>query len=104
MAESSTSARYKNVLVCFKENKRPISFLPNDDVNEERQSFFEAFKVAYRDIFKDSTICPSDMQIQMKSEDWGGEFVDINDETVICDRDVVRIILKVSVRRRIDHT
>ena len=34
--------------------------------------------------------------LQVKSEDWGGEFVDITDEQFLGDRQVISMVLKVS--------
>ena len=55
------------------------------DVDRLRQSISECFK----DVLK---VDASDIILQIKSEDWGGEFVDIESSATIPDKSVVRVL------------
>ena len=69
----------KKVLVKFEDRCRPIQFT-GDDLRVEIR---EAFDLNQQE----------DFFIQIKDEDWGGEFVDVSDEKNIPDKSVIKIVL-----------
>ena len=94
MASSSTLGM-KTILVCFHEMRRPISFEAKSTATEERHAVFEAVKEVFGDVFAEGRFDTSSFVLQAKSEDWGGEFVDIIDDQLFGDKQVVRIVCKV---------
>lgn len=78
-------AESKTILVCVGERKRPVVI----NVDEKR-SFFDIASAAFADVFEEKPI--KKPVIQIKSEQWKGEFVDFQDGCQIPDKSVVRII------------
>ena len=65
------AAAMKEVLVCLGERKRGVSFASGDP-DEEREALLQAIVEAFVDMkIRD------DLVLQLKSEEWGGEFVDL---------------------------
>ena len=91
----------KNVLVCYKEWKRPVAFQCDGNPKSDRGSLIAATREAYRDLL------PGDQEysltIQIKNESWYGNFIDIGTEEVIDDRSVIQLVVEVS-RAVIDIT
>ena len=75
----------KTVLACFGERKREVTF--SSDA-EELQPLLAAVKAAYNDVIKVN----GELIMQLKSEDWGGEFVDLHKGSTIPNRSVVKVI------------
>ena len=82
----------KSVLVCLGERKRGVSFSCGKDSEEERAAIIEAVKEAYKDVSK----FDGDLVLQIKSELWEGEFLDLATGEVIPNKAVLRAILEVS--------
>lgn len=76
----------KTVLVCMGENKRVVH-IPAD-------AEADALIQAIRDSFKDIVQPGQEFFLQLKSEEWGGVFLDMLGQTVIADRSVVRAVMK----------
>ena len=78
----------KVALVCRGEQKKPVSF-SSDGTPRERQALHAAIRVAYGD-----SHCPIESKpvIQMKNEQWDGVFVDLEEEDIIPNRAVLRIV------------
>ncbi len=97
MGESSSSASSssppvrKSLLVCFGERKRPVTFT-SDGTTNERKSLLSAVKEAYEN---SAGNIGNDAVMQIKSELWGGEFVDLREDEIIPDRAVVRVVAEV---------
>ena len=87
----SASTSSKTVLVYFWDRRRPVTFSSG---NEETSSLICAFKETFADALggEKETGTPLEVLLQMKDEDWGGEFVDIQGGTVP-DRAVVKALL-----------
>ena len=83
----------KNVLVSYRGRKRPVSFC--SEPSDERKSLVAAIGDTFKDVVNDGF--SDDVVVQMKSEDWGGEFVDVPKDAVIPDRAVLQIITEVSL-------
>jgi hypothetical protein len=79
----------RTVLVCIGERKRPVEISQN-----EKRKLFDVFKVAFADVLEEKPIAKP--VIQLKSEEWNGQFVDFRGDS-LPDRAVVRIIDEVSV-------
>ena len=71
----------KLVLVSVGENRRPVAFIGG--VNELKK----AVQKKFRDCLKSDEII-----VQIKSEDWDGEFIDVKENDDIPDRSVVKVI------------
>ena len=78
-------AASKTVLVCVGERKRAVVI--NDD---EKSSFLDIVITAFADVLEEKPI--KKPVIQIKSEQWKGEFVDFEEGSIIPDKSVVRII------------
>ena len=90
MAASSSS---KSVLVCLGESRRPVSFRRGDTAATERKALVLSVASAFEDVFDAEPPSPSNLLLQLKSEEWGGEFVDLKSDEPIPDRSVLRIVL-----------
>ena len=75
MAEE-VSAKNKRVLACVGERKREIVFPAADNPADELKSLLQSIQAAYCDV--DGIKFGEDMVLQVKSEAWGGEFIDVN--------------------------
>ena len=81
----------RTVLVCIGERKRPVVI--NHDQNKKSQ-WFDLIKAAFADVLKEKPIRKP--VIQLKSEEWHGQFLDFQGDS-LPDRAVVRVIDEVSV-------
>ena len=77
----------KKVLVCFGNRKRSVD-IPDDGENDEKHLRANALK-AFQDLLQPEM----PIFLQIKDEDWGGEFVDLVDGQVIEDRSVVKCMI-----------
>ena len=83
------AAAMKEVLVCLGERKRGVSFASGDP-DEEREALLQAIVEAFVDVkIRD------DLVLQLKSEEWGGEFVDLKANQEIPDRAVLKVVSEV---------
>jgi len=76
------------VLVSMGLNTRHISFSTAESVNTE------SLMQAIRTTFKDNLQLGQEFFLQLKSEEWGGEFIDLQGTQEIADHSVVRAIVK----------
>ena len=72
----------KQVLVCFGERKCPVTFSTSLSVAEERKLFLSSLFSVFDDVLG-TDIQPQAVILQCKSEKWGGEFVDLEDEAAL---------------------
>ena len=90
MASVGTDKKAKSVLVCLNENKREVSFPEGLSVEEEKKEFLDAVHSVFSDLLPASP--PAPLTVQVKSEEWDGEFIDIGNETTIQHHSVVKVI------------
>ena len=83
-------AEKKSVLVCFGEHKRPISYTPSTDAKTERKAIEDAI---IDDVIGESLGPGRTLLLQLKSEGWAGEFVDMAEDAVIPESSVVRVVV-----------
>ena len=76
----------KRVLVEIGSNRRPVVFKPESgrELVELKQAVVESF----RDVLSTTDI--KDLLLQIKSEEWGGEFVDVLDTDAIPDKSIIK--------------
>ena len=73
----------KTVLICLGERKRQLTFCGD---NEE---LCRRVKILFSDVVpKDKSVI-----LQLKHEDWEGQFMDVRNDTVICNRSVLRAVV-----------
>ena len=86
--------RFKEVLVVFRDRRRPIKFKVSDDPLEDKSSLLQAVQVAFSDVFPDlaagegTSSGPSNYFFQTESKEWGG-LVDVIGE--VQDRSTILI-------------
>ena len=73
------------MLVSMGVNTRYVSFSTAESVTDT-----EALMQAIRTTFKDNLQSGQEFSLQLKSEEWGGEFIDLEGTQEIADRSVVR--------------
>ena len=80
----------KTVLVCIGERKRPVNFSAASD--DETSALLSAIRDEFRDIITEDT----EIVLQLKDEEWAGEFVDIirSDNAIIPNKSVVRVVMQ----------
>ena len=63
----------KTVLCVFKDRKRPVTFLGDQDAKKERQNLLEAVKASFSDLLEGSSGAQSAPQcfLQYQSSEWG---------------------------------
>lgn len=83
----------KHVLVCLGERRREVVFNSNGNIAEEKKSLLIALREAYNDVSQLHE--DAEIVLQVKSEAWGGEFIDIKEE-MIMDKSVIKVFLEVS--------
>ena len=80
----------KSVLVCFGESKKRVSFPCSDkDADVEKKAFLDAVYYEFCELLPSP---PPPLIIQLKGEDWEGEFVDLAKDAKIPHHSVVRVI------------
>ena len=86
-------AEKKSVLFCFGEHKRPISYTPSTDAKTERKAIEDAIIDKFQDVIGESLGPGRTLLLQLKSEGWAGEFVDMAEDAVIPESSVVRVVV-----------
>jgi predicted membrane GTPase involved in stress response len=81
------------ILVCLGERRREVAYIPNKDPKKERCSLVAAIRTTFRDVGFETV---GEVVLQMKSEDWGGEFVDLGVEDRVVHKSVINIVWEVS--------
>ena len=79
----------KMVLVSVGDNKRIVSF-STPAVSADTEALTEAIRVSFKDILQPG----QDFFLQLKSEEWGGVFLDLLQSQEIFDRSVVNVVMK----------
>ena len=78
----------KRVLVQIGSNRRPVTFNCKPEACEEMLEFKKAVLESFRDVLS-TTDAYQDLLVQVKSEEWGGEFIDVLD--YIPDKSIVKV-------------
>ena len=86
---SPREGQKKSVLVCVGERKRTVSWTVRDGEGD-LDVLVEAVKAAYNDVYSPSP--DEHLVLQIKSEDWNGEFVDLSSDAAIPDRSVLKVV------------
>ena len=84
----------KLVLVSIGVNVRTVSFSTPASSQPATITEIQALSDAIRISFKDILQPGQEFFLQLKSEDWGGEFIDLQGTQEIADRSVVRAVIK----------
>ena len=74
----------KRVLVEIGSNRRPVVFKPES--GRELEKLKQAIVESFRDVLNTT----EDLLVQVKSEEWGGEFVDVLDSDSIPDKSIIK--------------
>lgn len=83
MDRNTTQQIGKKVLICLGDRKRELSFNGNNwELNRQA-------KLLFSDVLSSQE---HEMILQLKSEDWDGQFLDINEQTIIHDKSVLRAV------------
>ena len=82
-----TGMENKRILVEIGSNRRPVVFKPKSgrELVELKQAVVESFQ----DVLNTADL--NDLLVQVKSEEWGGEFVDVLDSDSIPDKSIIKI-------------
>ena len=85
------------------ESRRAVCFRRSETAAAERKAFVASVASAFEDIFGGDEELPSSssLLVQVKSEEWGGEFVDLMSDASIPDRSILRVVVgkcKVSLK------
>ena len=81
----------KTVLVTMGECTRPVSFSTS---STEAITDSEALIQAVQNVFRDILQPGQEFRLQLKSEKWRGEFLDLLDRQEIVDQSIVRAVTK----------
>lgn len=89
------TTRSANVLVCFGEHKRPVTFTCLSDPKADRKRLEEAVINKFHDVMVETRSSRSGLSLllQIKSEGWGGEFIDLPEDAELPDGSVLRAII-----------
>ena len=77
------------MLVTVGMNTRHVSFS-----TPELTADMEALVQAIQDTFADNLQPGQQFFLQIKNEEWGGTFIDVQDRQEIADRSIVRVVMK----------
>ena len=83
----------KLVLVSIGVNVRTVSFstpASSQPATTEIQALSDAIRIDFKDILQPG----QEFFLQLKSEEWGGEFIDLQGTQEIADQSVVRAVIK----------
>ena len=83
----------KTVLVTMGENMRPVSFttsLSAAAVPDDTKALEQAIRLKFKDILQPG----QEFIMQLRSEEWGGEFLDVFGNQEVADRSVVKVVMK----------
>ncbi len=87
------SGDLKTVLVYFQEHRRPVTFRSGTG---DAKALLDAAGQVFADVLEDDTTL-SRVLLQVKSEEWDGEFVDVGDCSIE-DKSKVRAVLTETCR------
>ena len=99
MDATPLSSGLYNSLVIFGSRKRPITYSPlitKEDILQEIINLFS-------DVDELQFVESSELVLQIKSEEWYGEFVDLIEGSDIPDRSVLQIIREVQPKQQVQY-
>lgn len=101
MAERADHSITKTVLVCLGERKREVTFCSRNDENDRKTLLEETLKV-YGDVLGSTSSGQNpDLNLQLKREEWEGQFVDIVGMKSIPDKSVLRAQQVTPLRQKV---
>ena len=82
----------KMVLVTMGENTRPVSFTPSlsADVTDDTRALVQAIQVKFKDVLQPG----QEFFMQLRSDEWGGAFLDVFGNQEVADRSVVKVVMR----------
>ena len=90
----------KTVLVCLGERKREVTFCSRNDENDRKTLLEETLKV-YGDVLDSTSSGQNHLNLQLKREEWEGQFVDIIGMKSIPDKSVLRAQQVTPLRQKV---
>lgn len=86
--ELSDGTEARQALVVFKDWKRPVQFASGRSEGNDTAAVIQAIKATFPEITKDA-----ECRLQVKSEEWGGEYLDLPEHAPIPDRSTLKVII-----------
>lgn len=83
---SNDSGSSKKVLVVLGEHRRPVSF------SAASRGEYASLVGTVREVFQ----IAESSRVQLKDENWGGEFTDVDEDEEIADKSVFRVVVEPS--------
>ena len=90
--QSSENTGERSVLICFGDRSRPVTFSSGSGSDKAR------LLSAANAVFEGITPFDGHSLVQVKSEMWQGEFVDVDDSDTIPHKAIVRVVQSVSIQ------
>ena len=92
----------KSVLVCVGERKRPVTLANDSSVNELKLAIVREYQnILPRSSSSTDQSVADRLVLQIKSEDWGGIFVDLKDEDDYPDKSVLRVVEETQATKKV---
>ena len=92
-SSATSSPATKVVLACFGHHKREVNFSSSYEAAHEIKNLKQAFLATFSDVLESAGAEEKNVVVQVKSELWCGEFVDIAEDHHIQDHSVVQVVL-----------
>ncbi len=93
----SSMANEKRVLVRFGERSRPVTFTSGSDSGSDADLLLKEVQKTFSDQMG-RRVEENEFFLQVKDEDWAGEFVDVAATQAIPDKSVVKVLRKEKVK------
>ena len=77
----------KTVLLCLGDRKREVAFASKDG----REALTRAVREVFNDVLSDDDDSDGQLLLEIKNEEWNGEFVDLVSE--VPDRSVLKVVV-----------
>lgn len=90
MAERKGYQLQKQVLLCYSKRKHPMKFSHYQSILEEQKALLCEAKYVFEVGDYEGEII-----LQIKSEAWGGKFIDLQTDEPVPDRSILRMVTKV---------
>ena len=79
----------KSVLVCMGGRNRIVSFCAADAGVSDKSALTAAVRTEFGDVLLEK----QDFFLQIKDEDWGGAFVELQEEQTVADKAVIEAVI-----------
>ena len=102
------SYRYKEVLLVYGGRKKPVRFEAAEDPVREHENLYRAAHAAFTDVLtlaegSSTSTHNSDFYLEFKSEEWGGEIVDVSGSITVPTKSTVYLRPKQAGPQETDH-